>query len=147
MYAPDTILTLKQPHEPDEETGEAFPYNRVRVIGRSPVSHADKGKWTGADAEGVVIVPLTNFGATLDEPFGKLTTLYDVAELPVKEVVTEQRVRIIDSSTADAGPTPEEVFAVQAPGVPPEEGEIRARTKPLGEAGGPPEADGPLGGV
>lgn len=145
MYESDTILALKVQREADDETGEEFPYNRVKVIGRSPVNHGDKGKWTGTDAEGVIIVPLTNFGATLDEPFGKLRTIYDVAETPVRETEVKQTVRVIDSSTDSAGPTPEEVFAQKAPGVAPEEGQTRGRTNPLGEPGGPPEADGPLG--
>ena len=34
MYEPGTILALKEPREPDEETGEEFPYNEVEVIGR-----------------------------------------------------------------------------------------------------------------
>lgn len=147
MYAADTELTLKVQRDPDPETGEEFPYNTVRVVGESPVSHADKGKWTGADAAGVIIVPLSNFGSTLDEPFGKLRSLYDVAMIPEKVTEVAAPVRVINATTAEAGPTPEEIFSEQAPGVAPEEGQIRGRTNPLGEAGGPPEADGPLGPV
>lgn len=145
MYATDTVLTLKQQRDPDEETGEEFPYNKVRVIGVSPVSHQHKGDWTGQDAEGVIVTPLTNFGATLDEPFGKLRTLYEISEVPDVEVVTEVRVKVIDSSTAAAGETPEEVFAREAPGTAPEEGQIRARTprSPLGEMTNP-GSKGPL---
>lgn len=145
MYEPDTILSLKEQREPDEETNEPFPYNEVRVVGESPVSHADKGDWTGTDARGVIIVPLTNFGSTLDEPFGKLREIYDVKSIPEVEVDVAPKIRVINSSSAQAGPTPEEVFAEKAPGVAPEEGEIRGRTKPLGEAGGPASANGPLG--
>jgi hypothetical protein len=146
MYAKDTILSLKTQRDPDKETGEEFPYNKVRVVGESPVSHAHKGTWEGAEAKGVIVVPLTNFGATLDEPFGKLRTMYDVSEIP--EVIIEQpQIRVIDSSSAAAGATPEEVFADKAPGVPPEEGQTRGRTphSPLGEPGGPATSDGPLG--
>lgn len=145
MYAKETILTLKVPHPPDDETGEDFAYNSVKVIGPSPVSHAHKGDWTGQDAEGVILVPLSNFGGTLDEPFGKVRTLYDVTEVPIVEMVTEQRVRVVDGTTAAAGPTPEEVFAVEAPGIAPEPGQVRGRTlvSPLDDPG-PKEGRSPL---
>lgn len=147
MYESETILSLKVPHDPDPETGEDFPYNRVRVIGESPVSHADKGDWTGADARGVVIVPLTNFGSTLDEPFGKLRTIYDVESIPVHEAPVEAPIKVINQTTASAGPTPEEVFAESAPGEASTGDHRRARTSPLGEPGGPEDHDGPLGKV
>lgn len=143
MYAKDTILTLKKKRKPDPETKEEFPYNVVRVIGESPVSHAHKGDWTGPDAAGVIIVPLTNFGATLDEPFGKLRDIYEVTEIP-ETVIQEQKIRVIDSSTSQAGPTPEEVFAKDAPGVAPEPGQTRGRTSPLGDPGGPATGGSPL---
>jgi hypothetical protein len=145
MYEPNTILTLKEQRDPDEETNEPFAYNEVRVVGESPVSHADKGDWTGTDARGVIIVPLTNFGGTLDEPFGKLREIYDVTSVPEVEVDVVQKIRVVNATSAQAGPTPEEVFAAQAPGVAPEEGQVRGRTLPLGEPGGPADADGPLG--
>jgi uncharacterized GH25 family protein len=143
MYANDTILKLKKQRKPDPETKEKFPYNQVRVIGQSPVSHVHKGDWTGADAEGVIIVPLTNFGSTLDEPFGKLRTLYEVESVPEVTVQVATQVRVIDSSTAAAGQTPEEVFAEKAPGVAPEPGQVRGRTSPLGDVQNP-KVLGPL---
>lgn len=144
MYEPDTTLLLKEQRPNDPETDEPFPYNKVRVIGPSPVSHADKGDWTGTNANGVLVVPVSNFGATLDEPYGKLRQLYDVDEIPVRETDAQPKVRIINSSSESAGPTPEEVFAVKAPGKPPEEGQTRARTSPLLDPG-PEGHDGPLG--
>lgn len=138
MYENETILELKEPREPDEETGEEFPYNRVRVVGRSPVNHTEKFNFTGADAVGVIIVPLTNFGSTLDEPFGRLRDLYTVVETPVREIPA-QTIRVIDSSSAAAGPTPEEIFAEEAPGVPPEPGQTRGRTNPFGDEGAKPD--------
>ena len=144
MYAKDTILALKEQRNPDPETGEEFPYNRVRVVGESPVSHSHTGNWEGGDAAGVLLAPLTNFGATLDEPFGKCRVLYDVAEMPSDEVEADTKIRVIDATSAQAGPTPEEVFKEQAPGVPPKEGERRARTSPLGETSNEAAA-GPLG--
>lgn len=145
MYEPETILTLNKPREADPETGEAFPYNRVRVIGQSPVSHADKGDWRGADAAGVIIVPMTNFGSTLDEPFGKLREMYSVESVPETVIEVAPKIRVVNATTAQAGPTPEEIFAREAPGTPPEEGQRRARTSPLGDPGGPADAAGPLG--
>lgn len=130
MYTPDTVLVLKQQRDPDPETNEEFPYNRVKVIGPSPVDHggARGGEWEGTAAQGVVIVPLSNFGSTLDEPYGKLGALYDVESVPDTTIEVKQTIRVIDSSSQSAGPTPEEVFAVEAPGEPPKEGEIRGRT-------------------
>lgn len=149
MYEQDTILELKEQREPDPETGEEFPYNRVKVVGPSPINHGiANAEWEGASGAGVIITPLTNFGSTLDEPFGKLQALYNVVEIPVREVEPVQKIRIIDSSTAAAGETPEEVFAKEAPGVPPEEGQRRGRTpvSPL-EDPRPKAKDGPLGPV
>lgn len=147
MYARDTILTLKEQRPNDPETDEAFAYNRVKVIGESPVSHSHKGNYEGADAAGVIITPLANFGGTLDEPFGKLTALYDVESIPEPdEVDAETKIRVIDGTSAQAGPTPEERFRAEAPGAPPEPGQKRARTSPLGETRNE-AADGPLGEV
>jgi hypothetical protein len=146
MYDPETILALKVPRPADPETKEDFAYNRVKVIGPSPIGHSDKGDWTGADAAGVIIVPLSNFGGTLDEPFGKLREMYNVESVPEPLVIQAPAPRrIIDATSPQAGKTPEEIFAEQAPGVAPEDGQIRGRTKPLGEPGGPKTADGPLG--
>jgi hypothetical protein len=137
MYAPDTILKLRSQREPDDETGEEFAYNRVRVIGPSPVNHAEKAdaKYTGTDAAGVLLEGLSNFGATLDQPFGRLRELYEVESIPEKVVEVKPTIRVVESNVTDAGPTPEDVFKTEAPGVPPEEGQIRGRTPldPLAE--------------
>lgn len=145
MYQPGTILKLKKQRKPDPETKEAFPYNRVQVIGESPVSHAHKEEYVGADAAGVLLTALTNFGANLDEPFGKCRELYEVESIPEDVVDATPQVRVINATSAQAGPTPEEVFAVEAPGKAPEEGQSRARTSPLGEAPNK-AAKGPLDG-
>lgn len=144
MYTPDTILKLKEPRSTEDKP---FPYDRVRVINASPVSkgHEGKTKYTGADAQGVVIEPLESFQANLDEPFGKLIALYDVESVP-ERVVEQPPVRVIDSrSTVDAGPTPEQRFAAEAPGDP--EASIsgrKPRVSPL-EDPNDAKADGPLG--
>jgi hypothetical protein len=152
MYEPDTILTLKEQKPPvkvakkeDPDTGRVrkaheipFPYNKVRVVGTSPVDHSGggAGTWEGVAARGVIIEPLSGFGSTLDEPYGKLQKLYDVTEVPSNEVIIEP-VKIIRPTSGSAGPTPEEVFAVKAPGKAPEPGQTRGRTSPLGDL--PPE--------
>lgn len=149
MYANDTILVLKDQRDPDPETGEEFPYNKVRVVGPSPIdSGVRASEWVGSSAAGVIITPLSNFGSTLDEPMGKLQALYDVESVP-ERIVEAPRIRVVDSSSAEAGPTPEEVFAKDAPGVAPEEGQTRGRTpiSPLGEDPRPAASDGPLGAV
>lgn len=148
MYASNTILTLKEQHPNDPETDEVFPYNEVKVIGPSPVSHGGQSEWSGQAAVGVILVPTANFGSTLDEPLGKVQALYDVKSVPDEEIEVAQKIRIYDSATASAGPSPEEVFAAKAPGPKPSEGQSRGRTKmsPLEDPRNPVN-DGPLGPV
>lgn len=145
MYEPGTILSLKEQRDPDPETKEPFPYNEVKVVGPSPVSWQKDSEWSGASAAGVILTPVTNFGSTLDEPYGKVMALYDVKEIPVTEIAAP-KVRVINSTSQSAGPTPEEVFAIKAPGKPPQEGQLRARTSPLVDPR-PSASDGPLGSV
>src|SRR5689334_18293287 len=106
MYAADTILVLKEPRSTEDKP---FAYDRVRVIGPSPVDHGRNptATWSGASARGVVITPLTEFGANLDEPLGKLQALYDIESEPepVEAVVT---VKKYNAHSSQAGPTPEE---------------------------------------
>lgn len=123
MFKPATILTLRAQRDPDPETGEEFPYNRVQVIGESPILHpGDKKadgspKWVGPDAKGIIISPLSTFAGNLDEPYGKLKKLYDVEFVPAEEEIVRE-VRIPIRTPEDLGPTPEEVFAKEAPGDP-----------------------------
>jgi hypothetical protein len=148
MYESNTILTLKEQRDPDPETGEVFPYNEVKVIGASPISHGGNGEWSGQAAVGVIIVPTANFGSTLDEPLGKVQALYDVKFVPVNEIEVAPKIRVYDSATAAAGQSPEEVFAEKAPGAAPAEGQSRGRTamSPLADPR-PAANDGPLGPV
>lgn len=107
MYAPDTILTLKKPRSTDDE---AFPYDRVKVIGQSPVNHGLRSEqWAGNNGQGVIVTPLTDFASTIDEPYGKLQRLYDVESMPEVEVPVVGTVNI--KSQEEAGPSPEDVFA------------------------------------
>jgi hypothetical protein len=150
MYATDTILKLKKQKKPEKnDKGEMveFPYNRVRVLGMSPVSHTGGASdWSGASATGVIIAPITSYSGNLDEPYGKLQALYDVESEPSLEVFKPAPVRMIEAYTAAAGKSPEEVFAEQAPGPAPKPGQIRARTpmSPLEDPRKPVTQSGPL---
>ncbi len=129
MYKPDTILALKNPRteydDDGEVVGEAFPYDRIRVIGQSPVNHATMStEWVGANGQGVIVEPLTEFGANLDEPFGRLQELYDVESLPEPAVFRGTEVEVVEP--ADLGPSPEQVFANEAE----KEGKDSRRAKP-----------------
>lgn len=145
LYEPGTILTLKEPKpdqtvaaKEDPDTGRKrpkhtipFPYNRVRVIGPSPVEHGMRGGgWEGVGARGVIIEPLSGHGSTIDEPYGKLQKIYTVESIPTNEVEIAP-IRVIRSTSGSAGPTPEEVFAKDSPGVPPGPGRTRGRTSPF----------------
>lgn len=105
-YATDTILKLR---EPDEDN----PYNRVRVIGPSPVTHASTGEWGGqGNSQGVVLEPLTGFDTNADLPEGRVALLYEVEQEPEPIVFESQPVRVVQQ--ADLGPSPEDVFAKAA---------------------------------
>jgi hypothetical protein len=122
VYQAETILKLKEPREDDE-----FPYNRVEVVGPSPVHHSTRSaEWVGSNGEGVIIKPAGGaFGSALDEPFGKLQQLYDVESLPEQNPQAEApQVRVITPETA--GPSPEDQFADLAA----EQGEDTRRAKP-----------------
>jgi hypothetical protein len=119
-----------------------FPYNRVRVVGRSPVTTSENG-WQGEDAVRVIIEPLTEFGGNLEEPMGKLKQLYDVESTPEPvEAPVKVTVREINATTSQAGPTPEEVFADKAPGAPPKPGQSRGRTDPFADVKPTPGTQG-----
>lgn len=134
MYEPGSILTLKEPRPPEKNEKDEeieFPYNRVEVVGQSPINHGvTASEWSGAaaDGQGVIIKPLTSFGSTLDEPYGKLKELYDVESIPQHEAPAAQPVKVVNATSGSAGPTPEEVFATEAPGKKPEPGQRRGRS-------------------
>lgn len=112
MYQPDTVLTLKDPRSTEEEP---FPYDRVRVVGQSPVDHGlTSSAWTGSNGQGVIVTPLTSFGSTIDEPYGKLQRLYEVESIPEVVVPVAATVKVLQQT--DAGPSPEDVFAQEAEG-------------------------------
>lgn len=119
MYAPNTILKRKEPvAEPDPrgKTDDArngdplHPFNRVRVIGPSPVQRSGAlAEWQGGQSAGVLIQPEGQFGPTVDRPLGELQQDYDIEFEPVVEI-TQGTVRVINAHSHQAGPTPEDVF-------------------------------------
>lgn len=131
MYTPGTILALKEPKSTPETKKGAddaviFPYDEVEVIGASPIYHSGQstGEWEGASAQTVIIRPLTEFAGNLDEPMGRLQTLYNVKYEP-ERVEQEIKVERYDANTRAAGLTPEEAFAGDQPQ---KKSETRVRT-------------------
>ena len=120
MYAPDTILTRKEPYpEPDPKgkTDEAraghelAPFNTVRVIGPSPVTMSGAlAEWQGGASKGVLIQPHKAFGPTVDRPLGELQRDYDVTFQP-ERTIEQGKIRVIDAHSGEAGPSPEDVFS------------------------------------
>jgi hypothetical protein len=108
MFTRNTVLVLKEP----KSTKDApFPYDRVRVLGPSPVHRPSAtGEWEGADAQGVIIQPVDEFAGNLDEPYGRLKRLYKIESEP-EPVDQNIRVEVIPAHTRQAGLTPEEAFA------------------------------------
>ena len=86
------------------------PYDRVEVIGESPLSFSDSSStWDGVGARGVILKPLESFAGTVDRPYGELMRDYKT-EFEPPNTIPQPKVEIID---VDALPSPEEVFAKQ----------------------------------
>lgn len=109
MYEPDSILVRRDPVPEDDA---AAPYNRVQIVAASPMVHPVTTGWAGVQATGVIIRPLEGFGANLDEPLGKLQSMYDIESVPERSTVINPPVKVITPGLA--GATPEEVFAAEA---------------------------------
>lgn len=122
MYESGTILALKEPQSTDDET---YPYDRVEVVGQSPVHHpiAPDSDWTGADAMGYIVRPLTEFAGTVDKPVGLLNELYEIESFPTDPVTGEA---LTPENYPRHQPTPEQLLAAAAKNNPPGE-----KRKPL----------------
>lgn len=107
MYEPGTILALREPQSTEDAT---YPYDRVKVVGQSPVHHvtASGSVWAGADATGFVITPLSDFAPTLDKPLGQLMELYEVEEYPNDPATG---LPITPESNPRNAPSPEQALA------------------------------------
>lgn len=110
MYEPGTILALREPQSNEDTT---YPYDRVKVVGQSPVQHvtASGSVWAGADATGFIITPLTDFAPTLDKPLGQLQELYEIEEYPEDPITGEP---ITPESNPRNAPSPEQILAREA---------------------------------
>lgn len=123
MFARDTILARREPFpapdasvSPPVEGDARYIYNRVRVIGPSPVAilGGQPAAWqSGPGAQGVVIEPLDGFGGNVDRPLGELQRDYMIEREP-EQIFVESKIRVVNAHTREAGPTPEEVFAEAA---------------------------------
>lgn len=121
MFSRGTILARREPFivpdlkaDPPVEGDPAYVYNRVRVIGVSPVAHmGGTSNWGGVAAQGVIIEPVTGFGGNVDRPLGELQRDYTIESEP-EPLTIQSTVRVINAQTREAGPTPEEVFAESA---------------------------------
>jgi hypothetical protein len=105
MYEPESILKRRDPVAEDDA---AAPYNRVRVIGQSPVVHPVTTGWAGVQSTGVILEPMAGFAAHLDEPLGKVQELYELESAPERQAFVNNPVKVVTPGTA--GPSPEEVF-------------------------------------
>ena len=109
MYQPETTLKKKEPFGDDHP---GAPYNHVKVIGQSPINHGTiQTEWIGAQGQGVIVQPLDGFGATLDEPYGKLQDLYEIDTVPDNVVPVGPQVEYIPQ---DGSPSPEDIFRTEA---------------------------------
>lgn len=116
MYKPDTILVLKEPLEDDPETGQPYAFNRVRVVGPSPIEYrGHTADWGGRSGAGVIIQPYPDFGPTDDRPFEELTQYYNIESEPEEEFEMTAFGRPAKVKLAKPpGVSPEEAFAAEA---------------------------------
>jgi hypothetical protein len=110
MFEPNTVLRLREPEGTEEEP---HPYDRVVVVGQSPVQHATESgsPWAGADATGFIIRPLDGFDATLDKPLGLLDELYEVESYPTDPITGEP---LRPENNPRNAPSPEQALAKAA---------------------------------
>lgn len=131
MYAVGTILELKEPRskpaveaDPAKKVkaskGEVFPYDQVEVIGQSPISYGGGSGWSGVDAQGVILKPLTAFGGNVDKPHGWVIENYNVVSEP------DGRPKVGEPDYVKLGPSPEDVFKRAAGSAP--KSDTRQRT-------------------
>jgi hypothetical protein len=108
MFEPGTTLRLREPQSTEEAP---YPYDRVTVIGQSPIQHSRPtadSPFAGQDAVGYIISPAgEGFGPTLDKPYGELAELYEIESYPTDPATGEPIV----PKNVSKGPSPEQAFA------------------------------------
>lgn len=106
MYQPGTVLELREKQSTEDTS---YPYDRIKVLGVSPVSHAQTvpGQWQGIEATGVLIQPAGDgFGPNVDRPLGYLQENYEIVEIPdINSLAAAGGV-----TQVQPGPSPEDVF-------------------------------------
>lgn len=109
MYQPGTILELREPQSTEDQP---FAYDRVKVLGVSPVSHAATvpGQWQGVEAQHVLIQPVDVFDANIEKPLGFLQEQYVITEVPDSNLAAQRGGVTVEQR----GPSPEEVFKTNA---------------------------------
>lgn len=115
MYKEGTILVLKEQVEDDPETGP-YPFNRVKVIGQSPIEYRGHvADWGGRSGAGVIIQPYPDFGPTDDRPFEELTQYYNIEFEPEDDLEMTAFGRTVKVKLdKPPGASPEDVFAAEA---------------------------------
>jgi len=123
MFEPGTILALREPQSTDDEI---YPYDRVLVVGQSPVHHVSDsgGAFAGADAMGFIVRPLAEFAPTVDKPMGLLNELYEVEAYPTDPTTGEP---LRPENNPRNLPTPEQQLSKAAK----EGGQVRTSRIPL----------------
>lgn len=108
MFEPGTILAALDPQSTDEKP---YPYDRVYVVGQSPVQHTSadpNSPWAAADAIGFILRPAgETFGPVIDVPYGEINRLYEIEEYPTNPITGEP---ITPENSPRGQPTPEQVF-------------------------------------
>lgn len=113
-YVPGTILTRKQPIDPpdSEDSIDLSVYNRIEIIGRSPVQRGIRpAEWTGQAGDEYSIKPFEAFGEVIDTPQGALEKDYDVVTIPERPTIQRETLTVLEP-----GPSPEQQFAAEQSG-------------------------------
>lgn len=112
MFEPGTILALRDPQSTDDKP---YAYDRVFVVGQSPVQHtsADPNTpWAAQDAIGFILRPAgKSFGPVIDRPYGEINELYEVEEYPTNPVTGEP---LKPENNPQNRPSPEQILAAAA---------------------------------
>lgn len=108
IFPTDTILERKRPLGKNHNL---YPFNKVRVVGRSPIKAPSFSEWEGADGETLLVEPLTAFATHQSMPVSIADRDYTVTyDPPAPEGA-------LGINSPDAGPrllTAEEQFAREA---------------------------------
>lgn len=107
MFAPGTILRLREPQSTEEKP---YPYDLIEVVGQSPVQHATSSEspWAGPDAVGFVVKPAGTFAPTVDKPLGELNELYEIERYPLDSTTGEP---LKPENLPQNVPTPNQILA------------------------------------